>query len=87
MDLTLSTRGGETVVSMTSNRRLTLHLEPPGHGEPIAGWLCDERGDERHFAGWLGLLTLLEQARLTVTREPERGASKAVRAPREKPTD
>jgi hypothetical protein len=57
---------------MTSTRRLTLRLEP-GHGEPIAGWLCDERGDERHFAGWLGLLTLLEQARLMVTREPEHG--------------
>ena len=83
MDLTLSTRGGETVVGMTSTRRLTLRLEPPGDGEPIAGWLCDERGDERHFAGWLGLLTLLEQARLTVTREPEHGASQAVRAPRE----
>ena len=79
MDLTLSTRGGETVVAMTSTRRLTLRLEPPGDSKTITGWLCDERGDERHFAGWLGLLTLLEQARLTVIREPEHGASQAVR--------
>ena len=87
MDLTLSTRGGETVVDMTSTRRLTLRLEPPCDGEPIAGWLCDERGDERHFAGWLGLLSLLEQARLTATRELEHGASQTVRAPREMRTE
>ena len=72
---------------MTSTRRLTLRLEPPGDSEPIAGWLCDECGDERHFAGWLGLLTLLEQARLTVTGEPHHGASQAARAPREMPTE
>lgn len=72
---------------MTSTRRLTLSLEPPGDGEPIAGWLCDERGEERQFTGWLGLLSLLEQARLTVTHEPEQGASQAVRAPRETRTE
>jgi hypothetical protein len=64
------------IVAMTTNRRLTLHLEPAGDGKPIAGWLCDERGDERYFAGWLGLLTLLERARIA-TCEPKHGASQA----------
>jgi hypothetical protein len=72
---------------MTSNRRLTLRLEPPSDREPIAGWLCDERGYERHFAGWLGLLTLLEQARLTVTGEPDLGVSQPVRPSHETRTE
>ena len=57
---------------MTSTRRLTLSLEPPGDGELITGWLCDERGEERQFTSWLGLLSLLEQARLTVTTNRSR---------------
>jgi hypothetical protein len=61
------------IVAMTTTRRLTLRLEPADDGKPIAGWLRDERGDESYFAGWLGLLTLLEQAWLTVTCEPKHG--------------
>jgi hypothetical protein len=49
---------------MTTSRSLTLRLEPNPDGQSIAGWVVDERGDEHYFAGWLGLLTLLEQARL-----------------------
>ena len=62
---------------MTTNRPLTLRLEPPGDGEPIAGWLCEERGEEHRFEGWLGLLTLLERTRLTAAYEPQHGASHA----------
>ena len=49
---------------MTTNRALTLRLEL-ADGKPITGSLCDERGNEHRFASWLGLLTLLEQARRT----------------------
>src|SRR5262245_65452248 len=42
--------------------RLTLELRPDGAG--IAGSLCDELGSQHPFTGWLGLLTLLEAARL-----------------------
>jgi len=57
---------------MTANC-LTLRLEPLANSELIAGSLCDERGTEHHFAGWLGLLTLLEQARLANRDETEAG--------------
>jgi hypothetical protein len=43
--------------------RLTLELRPDGAG--IAGSLCDELGSQHPFTGWLGLLTLLEAARLS----------------------
>jgi len=33
----------------------------------IAGWIGDEHGGERYFAGWLELLILLEQARQMTT--------------------
>jgi hypothetical protein len=49
---------------MTTSRSLTLRLRPHPDGQSIAGWVVDEHGDEHYFAGWLGLLTLLEQARL-----------------------
>jgi hypothetical protein len=42
--------------------RLSLELHPCGGG--FAGSLIDERGDAHVFAGWLGLLTLLEAARV-----------------------
>jgi hypothetical protein len=45
-------------------RLLALRPEPHADPQPIAGWLYDEHGGEHFFAGWLGLLTLLEQARL-----------------------
>jgi len=31
--------------------------------------------DEQYFAGWLGLRTLLDQARTTAAAEPEKGAA------------
>jgi hypothetical protein len=48
----------------TTDRLLALRLEPQADHQQIAGWLYDERGGEHYFAGWLGLLTLLEQARV-----------------------
>lgn len=62
---------------MTTNRPLTLRLEPPGDSKLIAGWLDDERGEEHRFSGWLELLTLLERTRLTAADEPQHGASQA----------
>jgi hypothetical protein len=46
---------------MTTNRPLTLRIDPHADALLIAGWVCDEVGDEQHFEGWLGLFTLLEQ--------------------------
>jgi hypothetical protein len=42
--------------------RLTLELRSEGAG--VAGSLYDEHGAQHRFTGWLGLLTLLEAARL-----------------------
>jgi hypothetical protein len=53
---------------------LTLHIEPRPNGQPIAGRLRDSCGEEHHFTGWLGLLTLLEQARLK--QAPKSGGSR-----------
>ena len=53
---------------MRSNR-LTLHIEPRPEGDGIAGQVCDGIGEERHFTGWLGLLSLLEEARQAVVAE------------------
>jgi hypothetical protein len=47
---------------MTTNRPLTVRVDPQADAQLIAGWVCDERGDEQYFEGWLGLFTLLEQA-------------------------
>ena len=44
--------------------RLSLELRPAGAA--LSGSLYDERGDEHAFVGWLGLLTLLEAARVRV---------------------
>lgn len=60
---------------MTTNRPLTFRLEPPGDTKLIAGWLRDERGEERRFSGWLELLTLLERTRLTAADEAQRRES------------
>jgi hypothetical protein len=54
---------------MTS-KPLTVHIEPRPDGEVIAGRLCDGHGEEHQFTGWLGLLSLLEEARLAVVAEP-----------------
>jgi hypothetical protein len=53
-----------TRTGQTTDRLLALRLEPHADPQAIAGWLYDERGGEHYFAGWLRLLTLLEQARL-----------------------
>ncbi|HEX8085485.1 MAG TPA: hypothetical protein VF529_14425 [Solirubrobacteraceae bacterium] len=42
--------------------RLSLELRP--RGAALCGSLRDEGGTEHEFTGWLGLLTLLEDARL-----------------------
>jgi hypothetical protein len=46
---------------MTTNRSLTLHVDPHADPKLISGWISDEGGDEQHFEGWLGLFTLLER--------------------------
>ena len=42
--------------------RLSLELRPSGAA--LRGSLYDEGGTEHEFTGWLGLLTLLEAARV-----------------------
>ncbi len=59
---------------LTTDRLLALRLEPHADPEPIAGWLYDEHGGEHYFAGWLRLLTLLEQARLKAASDAEDSA-------------
>lgn len=54
-----------------SSVRLSLELRPAG--AHVAGSLVDERGLEHAFTGWLGLLTLLEAAR--VRAEPRVAAA------------
>jgi hypothetical protein len=49
---------------MTTSRSLQLRLEPGSDDGRIAGRLYDERGQRHDFSGWLGLLTLLEEARV-----------------------
>jgi hypothetical protein len=46
---------------MTTNRPLTLRVDPQADPERIAGWVGDGHGDEHYFEGWLGLFTLLER--------------------------
>jgi hypothetical protein len=65
---------GPKIVAMTTNRPLTLRLEPHADSQLIAGWLCDEGGYEHYFSTWLGLLTLLEQARLVAAEGAPHGA-------------
>jgi hypothetical protein len=48
--------------------RLSIELRPSGAG--LRGSLYDEGGTEHEFAGWLGLLTLLEAARLRAQPVP-----------------
>ena len=43
---------------------LCLSLELRPCGAALAGSLRDERGEEHAFTGWLGLITLLEAARV-----------------------
>jgi hypothetical protein len=58
---------------MTGNP-LILHLESNADGDGIEGRLRDGCGEDHRFTGWLGLLSLLEQARLTVVPESPSGS-------------
>jgi hypothetical protein len=58
---------------MAAVNPITLHIEPPSDGHLIAGRLCDGRGEEQRFTGWLGLLTLLEQARAAMAADRSAG--------------
>jgi len=51
---------------MTRNT-LTLQIEPRPDGDGIAGRLLDGCGEEHQFDGWLGLLSLLEEARMATS--------------------
>jgi hypothetical protein len=68
---------GPKIVAMTTNRPLTLRLEPHADRQLIAGWVVDERGYEHYFSTWLGLLTLLEHARLVAAEGAPHGAGQA----------
>ena len=48
--------------------RLSLELRPQGIA--LSGSLYDEHGEEHAFSGWLGLLTLLEAARVRAQPVP-----------------
>lgn len=48
--------------------RLSLELRPSGAA--LCGSVYDEAGAEHEFTGWLGLLTLLEAARLRAQPVP-----------------
>jgi hypothetical protein len=48
--------------------RLSLELRPGGTAP--CGSLRDERGTEHEFIGWLGLLTLLEDAHVRAQPDP-----------------
>jgi hypothetical protein len=73
-------RGGESgakIVAMTTNRPLTLRLEPHADSQLIAGWVVDERGYQHYFSTWRGLLTLLEHARLVAADGAPHGSGQA----------
>jgi hypothetical protein len=57
------------VLVVVTGSRLILQIEAHADGEGIAGRLCDGSGEEHRFTGWLGLLTLLEQARVATAAE------------------
>ena len=49
---------------MTTTPSLRLVLEPTPEVGRIAGSLYDQRGERHAFTSWLGLLTVLEDARI-----------------------
>ena len=51
----------------TTPLRVAIELDPEGPG--VAGSFIDEQGAKHAFAGWLGLLTLLEDARSRIGTE------------------
>ena len=62
---------------MSASQPLRLFLEPESQGRQIAGRLYDEQGEEHRFCSWLGLLTLLETARIRANAQ-QAGRSKAM---------
>jgi hypothetical protein len=51
-----------------------LALELRAEGAALSGSIVDERGTEQAFTGWLGLLTVLEAARVRVEQPAGAGA-------------
>jgi hypothetical protein len=51
------------VIMTGQNGRLQLILRLEGLREPIAGVLQDDRGAQRDFAGWMELISAIEDAR------------------------
>jgi hypothetical protein len=65
--------------------QLTLRIVKGGDGEVIAGSVRDGAGKEHHFTGWLGLLTLLEEARRGVAgHEPSASSDDQTRREKSK---
>jgi len=60
------------------HRRLVLDLAVTG--EPISGWLVPPDGERQRFEGYLELIAVLEQQRLT--EAPGRHASSRAEHPR-----
>ena len=59
---------------MADSRSLSLTMAP-ADGSRISGRLRDEHGAEHRFSSWLGLLSLLEAARVRApipSQEPDR---------------
>ena len=59
---------------MADSRSLSLTMAPAADGSRISGRLRDEHGAEHRFSSWLGLLSLLEAARVrapTPSQEPD----------------
>ena len=61
---------------MTTHSSLRLALHPGPDESRIAGRLYDERGERHDFSSWLGLLPLLENARLRASSLPHGNASR-----------
>lgn len=60
---------------MADSRSFSLTMAPAPDGSRISGRLRDEHGAEHRFSSWLGLLSLLEAARVRApspSRDPDR---------------
>jgi hypothetical protein len=68
---------------MTTDRPLRLSLDQNSGDDRMVGRLYDERGAEHAFQSWLGLLTLLEHARVRASSVPGRDAKGEQGAKRE----
>ena len=65
---------------MASPLSLRLVLAPEADGDRIAGQLQDEHGHEHSFSSWLGLLSLLDAARVRTAPTPEPGRDRPRRS-------